>query len=338
MKICVTGANGFVGSNLCKGLIANDHEVRGLVRASSDLQFIDKLKGLEIYTGDITDKNSLRQAFKGIDLVYHAAAYTSDWGDWQTFRRCNIDGVNNVIESAIACGVKRLVHVSSVSVYGFPAKIDTKEEDGWLVRPGDPYVSSKQQGEKAALGFNGKGIEVVVLRPGGLYGPNDRTTSIKLFPEIVARRFPFIDDGRHIMAPCYIDNLVQAALLAGFRENARGQAYNIVDAGRTTWRQYVLWVCENLACQAPLLSIPAWFVWPLACIVESAAKLLRMKHAPFITRYRIRAVMGDSHFSIAKAQRELGYKPQISTQEGLKRTVDWYLKSTGKNRNQQSSS
>ena len=328
MKICVTGANGFVGSNLCKTLIEKGHQVIGLARNTSNLEFIDNLSELEVCTGDLTDPNSLKQAFDGVSIVYHVAGHASDWGKWQKFQAVNIHGVRNVMECAISCGVKRVVHISSVSVYGFPGAMDIKEDRSWILRPDDPYVTSKQKGEEIALGFNGNGIEVTVLRPAGLYGPNDRTTSLNLLPEIARRRLPYIDGGKYVMGPIYIDNFVRAAILAGEKGSAPGQAYNIVDDGKTTWRQYIEWMCAGLKCGKPLLSVPSWIAWPLACLVEGLARALSLKDAPPITKYRIRAVMGDSHFSSDKAKRELGYKPEISTREGVRRTVNWYLQYT----------
>ncbi len=328
MKICVTGANGFVGSNLCKTLIETGHEVIGLVRNTAGLEFVDSLTELEICTGDIRDPVSLKQAFTGVAIVYHVAGYTSDWGDWQEFETINILGVRNVMECAVSCGVRRVVHISSVSVYGFPGGMDIKEDQPWTLRPDDPYVTSKQKGEEIAQGFNGNGIEVTVLRPAGLYGPNDRTTSLKLLPEIASRRFPYVDGGKHTMGPAYIDNFVQAAMLAGEEDAAPGQAYNIVDDGLTTWREYVEWMCSDLKCGKPLLSVPSWIAWPLACLVEDLARFINLQAAPPVTRYRIRAVMDDSHFSADKAKRELGYNPEISTRDGIRRTVDWYLQYT----------
>jgi len=330
VKICVTGANGFVGSHLCKALIDRGDQVVGLVRKTADLEFIRDLKGLEICTGDIADSDSLQHAFDGACVVYHVAGYVSDWGEWRVFQAVNIGGVENVIRSAIACGVARVVHMSSVSVYGFPDGNDIGEDQSWVQRPEDPYVTSKQQGEKIALSFNGAEIEVTALRPGGIYGPNDRITSLKLFPEIARRRFLYVDGGRHATAPVYIDNLVQAAVLAGDHPSAPGQVYNIVDDGATSWRQYIEWICEDLDCARPLISVPSWIAWPLACVIEAVAKAGDTKSPPPVTKYRIRAVMGDSRYSSDTAKRELGYAPEISTREGIRRTVEWYLNYTGR--------
>ncbi|MBI4404170.1 MAG: NAD-dependent epimerase/dehydratase family protein [Deltaproteobacteria bacterium] len=324
MKVCVTGANGFVGSNLCQALLGQGDEVCGLVRRTSDLQFIKSLPQVRVYFGDLTERKSLLPAFENCSVVYHVAALTSDWGPWDQFKAININGVRSVMEAAIACKVKRVVHISSVSVYGFPGASQMAESDRWVSRPDDPYVTSKQEGEKVALSYSGDQLEVVVIRPAGIYGPNDRTTTLKLLPEIEKRKFPYIDGGRYLMGPLYVDNLVQAILLAGQKRGVAGQAYHIADDGKTTWRQYVEEFCNHLSCPKPLLSVPSRLAWPVACLVERVAKLVGKVEAPPLTKYRVRAVMNDSHFSIKKAKKELGYRPEVTTREGIRRTVAWY--------------
>lgn len=330
MKVCITGANGFVGSNLCKTLLQQGDEVAGLVRQTSNLQFIQSLPEVRIYFGDVTNRKSLIPAFENCNVVYHVAALTSDWGPWENFKVININGVKSVMEAAIACKVKRVVHISSVSVYGFPGASHMVESDSWVSRPDDPYITSKQKGEKVALSYSGDQLEVVVIRPAGIYGPNDRTTSLKLLPEIEKRKFPYIDGGKYLMGPLYVDNLIQAILLAGRKPGVAGQAYHIADDGKTTWRQYVEEFCRNLSCPKPLFSVPSKIAWPVACVIEGVAKWIGKAEAPPLTKYRVRAVMNHSHFSIRKAKKELGYRPAISTTEGIRRTVIWYREYLGR--------
>ncbi len=329
-RVCVTGANGFVGSNLCQHLLASGCRVRGLVRPRSDRRFIRTLPDLELHDGDLGDRASLERAFADVAIVFHAAARTSDWGPWSEFESVNVAGVARVMEAARTQGVRRVVHFSSVSVYGFPGRADVTEDLPWRALPDDPYITSKQLGETMALGCHGRGTEVVVLRPGGLYGPNDHVTSVPLFTALQQGGLPWVDGGRHLMAPTYVDNLLQAACLAAIRAEAAGRAYNVADDGRTTWREYLEWACAELGCRAPRWSLPSRVAWPLAVVVESTARLLRLREAPPLTRYRVRAVMADSHYSCARAKRDLGYAPAVSTREGLRRTVDWYRGFTGR--------
>lgn len=324
MNVLVTGANGFIGSNLCARLIRSGAGVTGLVRASSDLRFVDNLAPLDIRTGDITDRDSLRAAMKEVSVVYHVAGYSKDWGSWKTFREGNVEGVQNVLETARECGVKRVVHISSVSVYGFPGKTGVTEDEPLIARPGDRYIVTKTEGDRLALSYQGNGLEVTVIRPAGVYGPNDRTTTVQFARAMLDRKFGYVDGGRHLMAPVYINNLTQLIMLAGSSGRAPGEAYNAIDDGLVTWREYAEWMCEDLGCPKPKLSAPRWVAWPLAVVIENTAKLFAKKESPMINKYRIRAAMADAHYSADKAKRHLGYQPTVSTREGIRRTIEWY--------------
>ncbi len=329
MKILVTGANGFIGSNLCNCLIQDGHSVTGLVRPSGDRTFLEKLKPLTTKEGDITEPESLKNAMAEVDLVYNVAGFSSDWGPWETFRQANVEGVRNVMEAACEAGARRVVHISSVSVYGFPGKINVQEDTHFLQHPDDPYITTKAEGENLAMAYNGKGIEVAVIRPAGVYGPNDRTTTLQLAPVLLAGKFAHVDGGRHIMSPVYIDNLLQMIRLAGENTNASGNAFNAVDDGMVTWREFIDWMCTDLACPAPRLSAPGALVWPLSVLVENTAKAFGKKESPLINKYRVRVVMRDSHYSTEKAKKLLGYRPRVSTREGVRRTIAWYRRYTG---------
>lgn len=331
MKAVVTGANGFIGSHICEHLLRAGWRVSALVRPSGNREFIRDLGPLEVFEGDICDPGSLTAPMKGALLVFHAAGYVSDWGPWRSFRAVNVGGTRNVLEAARAAGVKRVVHISSVSVYGFPGTIDVSEEGPFVARRDDPYVTTKREGEQAALSYHDREIEVCAVRPAGVFGPRDRTTTMQLAPVLLAGKFAFVDGGRHVMAPVYIDNLVQLLLLAGQHERAPGRAYNAVDDGFVTWREYAGWLCEDLGCKRPQLSIPRRIAWPAAVAVEGTAKLFGRKESPLINKYRVRAVMSNNHYSTMRAKRELGYRPRTSTREGIRRTVDWYRHYTGMN-------
>jgi len=324
MKVLVSGANGFIGSNLCRHLIARGDEVIGLVRPTGDRRFLSGLAGLHIVEGDMTGRAALDAAMAGVAVVYHVAGYSSDWGPWKAFRAGNIDGLRNVIEVARKAGVRRVVHVSSVSVYGFPGGVDMTEETHFMARPRDRYITTKAEGERLALSYNGQGIEVTAIRPGGVYGPFDRTTTARLAPALLSGQFGHVDGGRHLMAPCYVDNLTAMMRLAGDNAAAPGEAFNAVDEGRVTWRQFIEWMCADLGCRVPRLSVPHAVVWPVAALMEGFGKAARMKESPLINTYRIRAVMKDSHYSTEKARRLLGWQPTVATREGVSRTIAWY--------------
>lgn len=324
MSVLVTGANGFIGSNLCRRFIEHGDDVVALVRPSSDRRFLAGLSGLRVLMGDITDRASLEAAMENVDIVHHVAGYASDWGPWEAFRTGNVEGVRTVMEAALSAGVRRVVHVSSVSVYGFPGGTDLDEDTPFTPRPQDRYITTKAEGERLAMGFNGHGIEVAVVRPGGVYGTHDRTTTAKLAPALESGFFAYVDGGRHLMAPCHVDNLAHMMRLAAEHPAAPGEAFNAVDAGRVTWRQFIAWMCEDLGCPPPRFSLPAAAVLPLAVAMETLARAAGRKESPPLNIYRVRAVVRDSHYSTAKAERRLGWRPTVSTREGIADAVAWY--------------
>ena len=331
MNVLVTGANGFIGSNLCEALTQSGLSVTGLVRNSSDLRFLVNEAHIKIEKGDITVRESLTTAMQDKSVVFHVAGLASDWGHWDLFREVNVEGVRNVMDCALQAGVRRVVHISSVSVYGFPGGSDIDEQSPLVARPNDTYITTKTEGEKLALNYNSREMAVTAIRPAGVFGPNDRTTTLQLVPAILSKKFGYVNGGKHIMAPVYIDNLVQMIKLVAESDGAPGQVYNAADDGRTTWKEYVEWMCEYLGCKKPWLSVPHWIAWPLAIMLERTAKLLNKKESPMINTYRIRAVKQDNHYSTEKAKRELGYRPEVSTREGIRRTIQWYLDYTKSN-------
>lgn len=324
MQVFVTGANGFIGSNLCRRLLNAGHEVSALVRENSDRGFLAKMPDLRLVVGDITRAEDLARAMAGAEVVFHVAGLASDWGDWQHFVDVNVTGTANVIHAARANACKRVVHVSSVSVYGFPGLIDVGEDFPFVERPDNAYITTKAAGERLALAANDPELEVVVIRPAGVYGPNDRTTTLQIVPAMLSGKFGYVDGGRHRMAPVYIDNLVDLMLLAAVHEKAPGEAFNAIDDGYTNWRQYCEMMCRELGCKPPFISLPHQLAWPAAVALEKTALLFKRRESPPINTYRIRAVMADSHYSMAKARRVLGYSARFSTQQGIQRTIAWY--------------
>jgi len=323
-KALVTGANGFIGSNLCRHLASCGDEVAGLVRRGGRRRVLYGIDNLDVVEGDITDCASLRSVMGGIEIVYHVAGHVSDWGPWEAFRAGNVDGVVNVVETARDAGVRRVVHLSSVSVYGFPGGIDIAEDAPPTPRPRDRYVTTKAQGERLALSYNGCGVEVTAIRPGTVYGPNDHTTMAKLAPALESGRFAFVNGGRCLMSPCYVDNLTDVVRRAAESPDAPGEAFNAADQARVTWRQFIGWICEDLERPPPRLSVPAAFIRPLAAVIEAAGRAAGLRESPPINTYRIRAVAAHSHYSTAKADRILGARDVVDTREGVRRAVAWY--------------
>lgn len=328
MRVLVTGANGFVGSALCRKLCAQGAEVRAYVRHTSDLSLLDGVP-VSYVVGNLDDETCLAQAMQDVDVVFHIAGLASDWGALRQFRKVNVLGTQQVLNMAIRQQVKRFVYVSSTAVFGFTGETDVTEDKPFgLVRY--PYSQSKREAELIIHDAHVQGlIETVIVRPGDVYGPGDRVVLLKLAPLLESGKLIMPLGGRKLGAFTYVDNLADGLILAGTVPTAAGETYHITDGVKLSWRTYYNALAEELGLAGVRFGVPALPLVVAANVLERVYKLLRIKTRPPITRYLVDHLRWDYHFSIEKAQRELGYAPAIGWREGVRLTAAWYKEVKG---------
>jgi nucleoside-diphosphate-sugar epimerase len=325
VKVLVTGANGFVGAMLCRKLLEHGNRVVGLVRKTSDLSLLEHLP-VRLVVGSLEDRASLNQALRSVKLVYHAAAAVSDWGELEMFRRINVEGTRSLIEAAIQAGVKRFVYVSSIAVHSFIGASNLDETAPQLPTI-FPYAKSKREAEKMVLTYHRqKKIQVTIVRPGDIFGPGDRVALLKMAPLLEKGIMGIVDNGRALGAFAYVENLVDGMILAGTRSEAVGQAYVITDGIKLTWKQYFEKLTDALEVHQPWYSINRYLAYGIAFVLEWIYRLFQIQSRPLLTRYVVKHLMGDFHFRIDKAERELGYQPRVDIDEAIRRTAEWYKK------------
>jgi nucleoside-diphosphate-sugar epimerase len=293
--------------------------VRALVRDRSAAAGLD---GAELATGDVTDSASLARAADGVDRVFHCAALVGDWLDRDNIQRVNVDGTAHVLEACDAGGVGRLVYISSLAVLGTKHHHGT-DESAPYAKTGDAYSDAKIESERLVRAFADEGrVATVVLRPGFVYGPGDRQFIPRLLDSLATRRFVFVGDGSKLLNVVYIDDLVQAALLAADTPSAAGEAFNITDGTETTLREFVTLVCEHTGLPPPTRRLPPSAAWALTYALEAVAKARHAKEAPRLNRARMKFLYYNQQFSIEKARRELGFEPRFTYREGLPPTLE----------------
>jgi len=319
----VTGGSGFLGNRLARALVERGDRVRALVRdpaRSTDLSAI----GVELVQGDMTDEASLRRAVEGVDRLFHTAGLVGDWLDRRQAVEVNVEGTRRLLEAAVAAGVTRAVHVSSLSVLGTKHHHGTDESGAYVY--GDPYTDTKIDSEQVAREFAEEArIEVVVIRPGFVYGAGDNHVLRPLVERIRGGAFAFVGDGGKELNTVYIGDVVRAALLADETPRAAGQVYNITDGRNTTIREFVTFIAEYLDVPAPTRQVPAPVARAAAAVMESVARAVEAKSPPPLNRSRLRFLYYNQRYSIEKARRELGYESQVSYREGLPPALDWIL-------------
>ena len=211
MRVFITGATGFVGGALVRALVREGAEVHALARASSSREV---LEGVPViwHEGDITIPQTLRGVFAGADWIIHAAGLLGKFGiSEQVYEQLNVAGTRHVLEAAMASGSRaRILHVSSPGVLGPTSEKAVTEDAPYF--PSNPYERSKTAAEQEARDFARRGLEVVIARPGFIYGPGDRHV-LGLFKAIRRGHFLYVDGGRRWCHPTYIADAVAGMLM-----------------------------------------------------------------------------------------------------------------------------
>lgn len=276
---------------------------------------------VEYIKGDLQDAASVQRAAAGVEVVYHIAAIYRQAGLQESvYRAVNADAVRTVIEAAARGGARRVVHCSTVGVHG-DVEQPPANEDAPL-KPGDIYQVTKLEGERvAAQAARDTGIEVVIARPTGIYGPGDRRL-LKLFRGVARRRFVILGDGNIYYHLTYIDDLVNGFRLCGEVPAAAGRTYILAGGEVTTLNELTALIAEEARVAPPKLHLPVWPVWLAGATCEAVCAPLGLE--PPIYRRRVDFFTKSRAFDITRARAELGYRPNVSLREGIRRTLEWY--------------
>ncbi len=319
--ILVTGASGLTGGCLTRRLVEQGHRVRVLLRPSSKRTLLADLP-LETVFGDLAEPAHLpADLMNGIETVYHvAAAWQAENVPDHYFHIVNVAATDRLLHLAREAGVGRFVHSSTVGVQGEISNPPATEEH--LYNPGDHYQRTKMEGELLALKFfRDSGMAGTVVRPVGIYGPGDRRF-LKLFRMIDRGRFRMIGNGKTLYHLTYIDDLVSGIILAGTKAEGVGEIFTIGGEGYLTLGELVEKIAAILGRTLPTWHIPALPVWLAGALCELLCRPLGI--TPPIYRRRVDFFIKDRAFDIGKAKRLLGYSPQVSLDDGLRRTAAWY--------------
>jgi nucleoside-diphosphate-sugar epimerase len=318
--VLVTGATGFTGGHLAQFLSRSGDSVRALIRNPGKADALAQ-SGIEVVTGDLTDRPSVDRAVAGIEVVYNVAALYREAGlATSVYRAVNADAVVTLIEAAAAAGVRRIVHCSTVGVHG-DVEHPPADENAPL-KPGDVYQDTKLLGETLGREAAARtGIELVIARPTGIYGPGDRRL-FKMFGAIARGRFVMLGRGRHFYHLTYIDDLCAGLRLCGTVPGAAGRTYILGGGEVTTLAELVRITSEIAGRPGPRVRLPVWPVWLAGAAVETLAASFAIE--PPIYRRRVDFFRKSRAFDISRARRELGYAPRVSVREGISRTLGWY--------------
>lgn len=318
----MTGASGFLGSHLVERLVADGEDVVTLVRESSDRTHLDGL-GVDVCEGDLQDRAALRSCLEGVQRVFHCAALVSDWGTWEEFRGANVVGVRNLLEAADEAGVELFVHISSTDVYGHPDRV--VDESAPFRRRGWPYGDTKIEAEELLWEFvREHALRATVVRPASLYGPRSQSFVVEALELLRDRQLPLVGPADRAAGLVEVTNAVDAILLIASSERSVGRAYNVTDGSRVTWQAYFERLAEVAGVPPPRrFRLPRSAAYAAAWAVERAYRALRLRSRPPLTRLMVELLATEQGFSNARLETELGYRPRVDFDEGMRRVESW---------------
>ena len=320
MDIFITGASGFVGGAALKRL-SQQHNVRAMSRSIESDKKIMSNNGAPIrcQLGSVDSAD-----LEGCDVVIHCAAYIGPWGARELYWQTNVEGTQQLLEAAKKAGVKRFIHIGTEAGC-FHGQAMRGIDETYPLSNKSPYFYSqtKAEAERRVLAANDSDnqFETISLRPRFIWGPGDQSILPGLIAAVKQNKFLWIGGGKPVTSSTYIDNLTDAVELA-LDKGEGGEAYFIVDEQDHSFRELLtgMLATQNLA--VPDKAIPAWLVRAMAYVSEAAWNLFNLKGEPPVTRFAAALMSKDCTIDSDKAERQLGYKPAVTMEQGFKAMRD----------------
>lgn len=325
MNILITGGTGFLGQKLAFRLQNMGHDVTAIGRNE---QIGEQLRqsGISFMKTDLENVDEITKACEGRDYVFHSGALTSPWGKFEKFYKTNVEGTRNVIAGCRKHNVKRLIHVSTPSLYfTFKDRYAISESSTLPVTFANSYAHTKYLAEQEIDKAFQYGLPVTTIRPRALFGPGDTTIIPRLIRANENGAVPVIANGNALIDITYVENVVDALLLCMTSpDSTLGQKYNITNGDPVRLHVLLekLFSQLNQPLKARRVSYPiAYF---LAGVLEVLSKAFLHDREPLLTRYTVGVLAKSQTLDITKAREELGYEPRIKIEEGIGHFVKWW--------------
>lgn len=328
MRITVTGATGFLGGNAARRLNAAGHRVVGVGRDRVRGRAL-KADGIGFVRADLTDAEQARAACVGAEVVVHCAAMSEPWGRYSDFYAHNVLATEHVIAACTAVRARRLVHISTPALYvNGRDRFEVREDEPLPAHFVSDYVRTKGLSEQRVQAAGRTGLETIILRPRGLFGPGDRTILPRIVEALRARRLPRIGKGDNLADLTYIDNAalaIERAVGTGAPDTRlNGRVFNISNGERPRLWDLIDDLADHLALPRPRIALPYALAYRLGWASETGYRVLGrvgVRGEPRLTRYTVVLLGRSMTLDISAARGALGYRPEVSIETGIRRFV-----------------
>ena len=310
MRCLVTGATGFIGGGVVRGLQAAGHDVVAYVRESADSR---ALQDVERMVGDLGDPNRLAVAAANCDAMVHAAGIADPRADPDSLGWAHVAGTENVINAAKQAGCKRLIHISCADVTLHDGPRSFWNEDQAPPRPFGELARTKQHAEELVRVSGKRGFRTTALRPALVWGPGDTTHLPGWKAEADQGGIRIIGGGKKLMATTFIGNLTHAVLCALRAKVVTGNVYHVVDTELSVSRDFFTELSAALEWNAPRSAGPYRWAW-----ISSWTGLSSLHLSQVIRRGQ------TSAFEMNRAKQDLGYEPIVTREQGMTELAAWY--------------
>lgn len=314
-RIFITGASGFIGKAVVERLLRDDHQLSLLYLPEEPAE---KFSDLNIIRGEITRADTLTGKLSGHDTLIHIAGSVG-YQTWKNCRLVNIEGTRNILTEAADSGIRRVIHMSSVSVYGRVPDIAITEEQPFK-KIGDPYGDTKIEVEYLVRQIaEENGIEYTILRPTAVYGRGDKKFLPKLMENLRSGKFKMMGDGNHSVDLVNVIDVAESVSLVLENDISIGQTYNIANQQNPTWNEFLQVVAEDLNIPPNNSYISYKLAYRIAALMEGISKITGKP--PRLSRYAVRLVGRQYDYVIDKARNELGFNPSVELLDGIRTCI-----------------
>lgn len=329
MNVLVTGGTGFLGGAVARRFqelgwtttITGRNRAKGEALSKLGIAF----EALDLAELDSRGREALRKLCEAKDVVVHCAALASPWGPYEGFYRANVVATRHLLAACRSAGVRRFVHISTPSVYfDYQHRRDIRESDPLPEKHATAYAETKWQADLDVADAARAGLETISLRPRAIFGPGDTSVLGRAMRAAKNGRVPLVDGGRSFIDMTYIDNAVDAVVLAANAPaSLSGRVYNITNGEPKPIQEVFDLLFEKLQWKIRYLRLPFVIAHFVARVVEWVVPRFTGKEPP-ITRYAIGLMSKSQTLDIRAAREDLGYAPSVSLAQGFERYASWW--------------